>query len=254
MIKILFTAATSWELRVLKQEIKKLTLKNIRVDFLLIWIWNYSTIYNLSSTIDKQKYNFIVNIWVCGYSEICQKFIQIGRIKNLSNNKELIVPSFIKMWNLESIASSEKIIYLSDEIWEENFVDMESYGVEFVSSQYEIPRIILKVPVDKIWEETKKFDFEKAKKLLWENIDYKLLLDKISEYIEKNKTYKTDNVFLKKYHNHYKMSFAEKAIFEKLFNKYSVLIEDEWWENFEDFFEKNKELNKKEFFRKLEQV
>jgi len=30
MIKILFTAATSWELRVLKQEIKKLTLKNIR--------------------------------------------------------------------------------------------------------------------------------------------------------------------------------------------------------------------------------
>ncbi len=251
MKKILFTAATSWELKIIKQEIKKLKNHKIKADFLLLWIWNYSTIINLQEVLLNQKYNFIVNIWVCGYSEKYQKSIQIWRIKNLANNKELIVPSFIKITDLESIACSEKIIYSPDDIWEEKFVDMESYWVELICTKFEIPRIILKIPVDKIWEETKNFDFIKAKKLLAENIDYNKLLEEISKYLEKSKVDTTSMLSLEKYQNYYNMSFAEKLIFEKLYNKYIILVEEEWWDKFEEFFEKNKNLSKKDFIKKI---
>ena len=281
MKQVLFVVATAWELKVIKQEIKKHSFHNMKVYFLLSWIWDYSTILELYKDINNKNYDFIVNIWVCGYSGQAQGIaptennvganlcvhpvIQISRIKNIANNKELIVPVFFKFEKLESIACSEKVIYSSEEIGNEKFVDMESYGVEFVCEKMDIPRIILKVPVDKIWEETKNFDFEKAKRLLAENIDYKKLWENIWEYLEKND--KKRNEYLKsssyganihslqaleKYNNYYKMTFAEKLIFEKLYNKYSVLIEDEWGEKFDIFFEKNKKLNKKDFFEVLE--
>gem|GEM_PF-6225654 len=45
----------------------------------------------------------------------------------MANNKELIVPIFFEFSKIKSIASSEKIIYDKKEIFEEDFVDMESY-------------------------------------------------------------------------------------------------------------------------------
>ncbi len=253
MFHILFTAATAWELKIIKQELRKIKLQNIKINFLLLGIWNYSTIVNLQEVLIKQKYDFIVNIWVCWYLDFKQDSIQISRIKNIANNKELILPILLQHSKLESIACSEKAIFDSDKIWYENYVDMESYWVEFVCSKFQIPRLILKVPVDKIWDETKNFDFKKAKKLLSENIDYKKLSEEITSYLQRNINKRTEND-LEVYFNYYKMTFAEKLIFEKLFNKYSVLIEDQGWQEFKYFFDENKELNKKSFFVKLEVI
>jgi hypothetical protein len=105
---------------------------------------------------------------------------------------------------------------------------MESYGFEFVCDKFNLPRIILKVPVDKIGEETKNFDFEKAKKILIENIDYEKLILKIKEFLDKQ--YKPHPSPLLWRRGDYKVlekiSFTEsqKIIFERLYNKYEVLV------------------------------
>jgi nucleoside phosphorylase len=41
-------------------------------------------------------------------------------------------------------------VKIRDEATREKFVDMESYGFEMVCDSFSLPRIILKVPVDKI--------------------------------------------------------------------------------------------------------
>jgi len=247
--KILFVSALSPELKIVKQEIKKINISNnLEVSFFESWMWNYKTIMNLWLYLIEQKIDFIVNIWVCWYFNKFEKLIQISAIKNISNNKELISPIFLEFAKIKSIACSEKIIYNSEKLEWENFVDMESYWFEMIWNKFNIPRVILKVPVDKIWEETKNFDFEKAKKLLKENIDYINLLEKIEKYLDKNKS--DDNIWLEikdKINNYYKWSFSEKIILEKEINKAYVL---ELW-NLEEFFEKNKKLGKKEFLNKL---
>jgi len=56
----------------------------------------------------------------------------------------------IDFLSLESIACSEKIVTDNAILKEENFVDMESYGFEMVCDSFKIPRVLLKIPVDKI--------------------------------------------------------------------------------------------------------
>jgi nucleoside phosphorylase len=62
---------------------------------------------------------------------------------------------------LVSIAASEKPVFDEKDLIQfssnmknknigEKFVDMESYGFEMVCDSFSLPRIILKVPVDKI--------------------------------------------------------------------------------------------------------
>jgi len=228
-LKILFVSALSAELKIVKQEIKKLNIsKNLEISFFESWMWNYKTIMNLWLHLVEQKFDFIVNIWVCGWSphpnplpngEGIEQLIQISAIKNISNNKELISPVFLEFSKIESIISSEKIIYDKNEIIpllaKEGLgvVDMESYWFEMIWNKFNIPRIILKVPVDKIWEETKNFDFEKAKRLLAENIDYKKLVEKIEKYLNSplNPPFQEGEIFLKKkILNNYKWTFTEK--------------------------------------------
>ena len=278
--KILFISALSAELKIVKQEIKKLSISNdIEISFFVCWMWNYKTIMNLWLFLTQQKYDFIVNVWVCWYSggpteknvgviPCVHPVIQISGIKNISNNKELISPVFLEFTKIKSIFCSEKIIYSindliplnkGEDFLKENqgdsFVDMESYWFEMVCDKFDIPRIILKIPVDKIWEETKNFDFEKAKRYLAENINYSELLEKIQKYLEKTsphispleeREYKVKNKIL----NFYKFTFSEKIIINKLLNKFIVLELG----NLEEFFEKNRELGKKEFLRKLKNL
>jgi len=251
--KILFVSALSSELKIVKEEIKKLNIsKNIEISFFDSWMWNYKTIMNLWLYLIKQKFDFIVNIWVCWYFEEYEKITQISRIKNISNDKELISPVFLEFAKIKSIACSEKIIYDSDLLEWEKFVDMESYWFEMVCDKFDIPRIILKIPVDKIWEETKKFDFVKAKKYLAGNINYSELVEKIQKYLKNNnKSFsEKENILKNKIINNFKFTFSEKIIINKLLNKFIVL---ELW-NLEDFFEKNRELPKKEFLNKLKNL
>jgi hypothetical protein len=230
-------------------------------------MWNYKTIMNLWLYLTQQKYDFIVNIWVCWWTdnnrspiplpfsqkEGGEKIIQISAIKNISNNKELISPIFLEFAKIKSVTCSEKIIYNPEKLEWEKFVDMESYWFEMIWNKFNIPRIILKIPVDKIWEETKNFDFQKAKKDLAENINYSELIEKIEKYLEKNNNQNftgEENTLKNKILNNFKFSFSENIIINKLLNKFIVL---ELWD-LEEFFEENRELGKKEFLNKLRNI
>ena len=239
MKKILIVWALSKEINIVKKEIKKLKVKNLVFNFLTTWIWNYNMILNLSRYLENNEVDFVINIWVCWYANNKKDFIQVWRVKNISNNKELIVPNIIDFWELESIASSEKVVYeIKDLLWE-SYVDMESYWFEKVCESFSLARIILKIPVDKVWDETKNFDFKKAEKYLEKNIDYLKLIKKIQKYLEKNNLEKVD---LTKYNNYFSFSFTQKIIFKKLYNKYEVLT----WEKFEEYFYK--------YIRNLEEI
>ncbi|MDR0281818.1 MAG: hypothetical protein LBI53_00370 [Candidatus Peribacteria bacterium] len=70
---------------------------------------------------------------------------------------------------------------------EEIYVDMESYGIELVAQLFQYPRLILKVPVDKVGVETKDFDIEEALEKLKKNVDYQKLIKGVLEYISQIK-------------------------------------------------------------------
>jgi hypothetical protein len=53
------------------------------------------------------------------------------------------------------------------------YFDMESRGVEFVASRHKLPRLILKIPFDFIWEE----ETIKGK-------EYKKMLDRMAEILK----------------------------------------------------------------------
>jgi len=259
--KILFVCALSPELKIVKQEIKKLDIsKNLEISFFVSGFWNYETIYNLTTFLSRNTFDFVVNIWVCWYTSEKSDLVQITRIFNLSNKKELISPIFVDFAKIESIFCSEEIVYspislhLGETEWVV-FVDMESFWFEFVLAKFAIPRMILKVPVDKIWEETKDFDYKKALEMLWNNIAYKKLILEIESYL-KNTSLQPSPLeergqgIKDKIKNYFRLTFSEKIILEKLLNKIIVLK----LVDLESFFEENKALQKKEFLEKLKDI
>ncbi len=243
MYKILFVSALPNELKVVKESVKNLKIRDLKVDFLCSWMWNYETIFSLTKYLEKTIYDMIINIWVCWYIDEKQDFLQVSRIVNISTKKEALVPVYFKFWELVSIASSEVPIYNRDDILWEKYVDMESYGVELVCNKYNIPRIILKVPVDKIWIETKNFDINKALKSLKDNINYEELLKTIVEFL----AYMNEKNDIHKYIKYFTFTHSETEIFRKLFNEYRVFSKN----NFDIFFDKNKSDTKKDFLNKL---
>lgn len=244
MKKILIVTALSQELNSIKEKIKTLKMQNLKISYFTTWLWNYHTILNFTRFLEQNKdFDFIVNIWVCGYKEEKKDFFQVARIFNSANKKELIVPNLVDFWDLESIFCSEKIIFDWKDILEEKFCDMESFWFELVCESFSIPRMILKVPVDKIGDETKNFDFEKAKKYLQENIDYELLLTKILDYLNTKIEKKDFSKFL----NFYNLTFSENIIFERNIYKFEALVK----KDFSIYFEENKEKTKEKFFKDL---
>jgi len=253
MYKILIVWALSQETNVIKEEIKKLELMNFKTSYLTTGMWNYNMILNLTRFLENHDFDLVLNIWVCWYVIEKQDFLQIARIYNLSNNKELIIPQIINFWISQSIACSESAVYDEKNIWEEIYVDMESYGFEKVCDSFFIPRIILKIPVDKIWKETKNFDFEKAEEYLRNNIDYKELFEKITKYLENTFfsgkwKYKQHIDIFKVYNEHFSFTFSELEIFKRLYYRYMALIN----KDFNDFYKDHKDLDKKKFLKKLE--
>ncbi|EKE26555.1 MAG: hypothetical protein ACD_4C00243G0004 [uncultured bacterium (gcode 4)] len=240
-MKLLIVAATSNELNIVKEKIKSLK-KNINISYLVCWIWSYEAIFSLSRNIENEKPDFVFNIWICWYTSEGLDYIQIWRIFNEQTWKELIVPAFINFWNIRSISSCEKIIYDPIEI-QEKFVDMESFWIEFVCSKYKIPRLLIKVPADKIWIETRKFDYKNALEKLEKNLDYEKILNVIIEYILKIPL-DIDYSYIK---NHFRFTFQEFEIFKNMISKYETLS----WKKIEDFFEESRNLSKKDFLKFL---
>jgi len=239
MDNILFVTALGEELKYIKKKIKQLKIPSLKIDFFTTWMWNYNTILHLTKYLSEKEYDFIVNIGSAWYfwKKDVKDIYQIARVKNLSNNKEELVPINLKLSNLTTCISSEIPVSSIENIWiQDNFylVDMESYGFELVWNYFNIPRLILKIPVDEIWEKFNSNIFiDKV-----ENIDFKYILENIKKYLD-NLPKKDD---LTDYFDYFKFTFTEKLIFERLYYKYQAL----YW-NFDSFFAQYKELDKKKF-------
>lgn len=218
MSNILIVCASNKELKSVKKQIKNIShpQKN-KIFYLASGIGNYQTIQNFTSFLEKNKIDFVINIGICWRSNEKPPAIQVWRIKNIHTNKELIVPIFFKYEKIESIACSENICKQKN--FSENFVDMESFGIEFVCSKYNIPRIILKVPYDEIWKDISNIDFEEAADSIWKKIDINKLIQHSQKYIQKIPKEK-DRSHLKQELN---LSFQQYQILKHKIKKREVL-------------------------------
>lgn len=167
-------------MKIIKNNIKNLNLIWLSVSFLTTGIWNYETIFSLTNYIlthEQEKPDLILNIWVCGYVWEKKKLVQVARIVNASTGKESIVP-FPKLISPVSTCFCCETPVYEKLIAEENYVvDMESFAIDYIGQKFQIPRILLKVPVDLVGEETKNFDREKALEILEENIEWKKMME-----------------------------------------------------------------------------
>ena len=243
--KILFVAALPAELRVLR-EVFSPQPERVQADFFVSGVWCLDTTLRLTQKLSEHHYDFIINIGLCGYKDTKQDIIQIARSVYLPTRKELLVPQFLKLAQRVSIACSEVPVYDASLLWEEDYVDMESYAVEKVSEYFRILRLMLKVPYDRVWEETRTFKPEEAQeyfKNIISTVDiYTPLLTYFSHLSEKKD--------ITKYLSYYSFTVSETIIFEKYFYSYETLSPG----GFEAFFEEHKHLTKKVFLQKLSEA
>jgi nucleoside phosphorylase len=203
-MKILVCCATSGELKAVKEEIKKLNLKtSLPITYLCTGIGNHETIFQLTKFLLEHSAEqfFIVNIGVCGYfyperhtsnppcPPLGKGVIQAATVEHLTIKKETIIPIFVQVAPLGKLVSSDRIVdtpELLPSILSDDpilYIDMESRGIELVAQHFLFPRLLLKVPVDRIGEETKQFDREKALELMKSQIDYAFLIQQLLKFL-----------------------------------------------------------------------
>lgn len=218
---ILICAALPSELKIIKEEIKKSNFRWWKIDFLLTWVWVLNASYAIKNYIsEKKKPDFIVNIWVCG--KITSKwgdFFQVYRIKNISNNREVICPIYVHIFWLESLACSDKIITNTPELWEEIFVDMESFWIDFICEKEKIPYVLIKKPFDRVSKGSKNVSLQDLENTLSEWLDGENIINKIVDFLEKNKK----NIFIEEkvlaIKEKFQLTFSETEFLKKYINK-----------------------------------
>jgi hypothetical protein len=229
---LLIVAAVSHELRIIKQEVKKHTCPGLKISFVCTGMGMYETIHTLTQKLEKETFDFVRNIGVCGFRRDAimahPAFFQVSRILNIHSGKELIVPPFVHVGPLRGIYCSEAPVLDSSVLVAEEFVDMESFAVEFVAQKYKIPRLLCKVPVDVVGEETKQFNREKALLLLQREIPYQTILSIIRLYCEKQK--QPDSYA--RLRSHLRVSHRSFEILCDLIRAYEVLSENKFHDIF----------------------
>jgi len=223
---ILITCALWVELKSAKSLIRQLNYKNFDVKFLNIWVWVYNTIYSIKDYLSKNKVDFLVNFWVCWSVENASKdYFQVYRIKKLSDNKEILTPIYIDFLSLKSILCSDKIITKENELLDEQYVDMESFWIDFICEKEWVPFIIIKKPFDVVSNESKKVNLLDLQKSLLD-FDFYTLFKKIDLFLNENKKLDLDIEFwfLKR-----RCSFQEFEQIKKDINKRLSL-----WSKIED--------------------
>ncbi|MDD3262433.1 MAG: hypothetical protein PHR61_01180 [Candidatus Absconditabacteria bacterium] len=181
-MKILICAATGGEMKIIKNNIKNLNIIGLSVSFLTTGIGNYETMFSLTNYIltnKEEKPDLILNIGVCGYIGKRINLVQVARIINSSTRKESIVPMVKIIAPVSTCFCSEIPVYEKKLDEENHIVDMESWAIDYVAQKFQIPRILIKVPVDQVGDETKNFDREKALEILEENIERKKVMKMI---------------------------------------------------------------------------
>ncbi len=248
-MNILFCIALPNELKIIKQEIKNLELKWVKIDFLLTGVWVLNTIYSIKNYIqEKNKPDFIINIWVCWKNNSdFSDFFQVYRIKNLSNNKEALCPLYIENSILKSIVCSDKIVTDINELWNENFVDMESFWIDFISDKEKIPYIIIKKPFDIVSKDSLKVDIKDLENSLkWFN--WKNLINQIIDFLKQNKEIKLIEDKIKLIKENFKLTFSETEFLKKYINKNIA-----FWNNLEKIFESLHRYDKKEILKYIKE-
>lgn len=201
-MKILIVAAMPNEIKAIKEWIKSAKLKtNLDIDYLCCGMGNYETISALERYfLQHSEPIFVFNVWICWYrnpnNEKKVNPVQIASIVNIYTEKEVIIPPFLQIAPMKNWFCSESIV-LKKPLFQkkinivdgEMYFDMESRWIEFIASKYKLPRLILKVPFDFIWEE-KKVE-EKCYKGLsgalfktLKDLPYRKYLEKILEWID----------------------------------------------------------------------
>lgn len=169
-------------MQIIKNNIKNLNIVWLSVSFLTTGMWNHETMFSLTKyllTCKEEMPDILINIWVCGYIGIKKPLVQVARIVNASTGKESIIPIPQLLAPVSSCFCSETPVF-EKILDEENYVvDMESFAIDYVAQKFQIPRILIKVPVDQVGDETLAFDRDQALKLLEENIDWKTICEKI---------------------------------------------------------------------------
>lgn len=240
---ILIVCALERELRIAKTYYKNHKPENIQADFLCTGIWNIHTTLTLTQKLTEKKYDFLINYWVCGYKDTKQDIIQVLRSVYAPTGKEILSPLFFEFAPPISIYCSETPVYDATLIWEENYVDMESFAIEKVCEHFRVPRIILKVPCDKVGGETHNFDISYAQEVLSKNIDFEKLFMQVSQYLESLPRNEKNEIFEQSHH----FTQSERILLEKYIVKYETLSRD----NFKNFYNIHRSKNKKDFFREL---
>lgn len=223
---ILFAVALAQELKIIKEEVKKIDLKWTKINFLLTWVWTLNTIYSIKDYISKNdKVDFIINLWVCWkINTDFNNFFQVYRIKNLSNNKEALSPVYIQNNELKSIACSDKIITNVNDLNSENFVDMESFWIDYICEKEKIPYIIIKKPLDIISDKSKNVNIKDLEySLRWFN--YHELINNINTFLNNNKNINNNEIILE-LKQKYKLTFSETELLKKYINKCVSFWED----------------------------
>lgn len=239
---ILFVSALKLELDVIKWQTSQYSEKDFCFKFLLIGVGNYNVIYTLQDYLTKNEIDFVVNIGVCGVKkETNKKLVQVYRIKNLASEKEALMPIYFQLGELVSLGSSEKIITNQESIWED-FVDMESFWIDFVCSKKKIPSIILKIPFDTISETSKKVDISELKEAM-QSFDVSQLISELQKFF----SFHTAEKSFEKYKKYFLLTFAETEILKRNYYKFQAFHID-----FEAFFNENKAKTKKEFLQLIE--
>ena len=247
---VLFVAALPAELNSIKKEVKKLSLTFLSAKFFLSWVGNYKTLYNLKHYLDnaKEKPDFIINIWLCWRSKTAQTDIfQVYRILWAANWRELLSPIYVDFRKKYSILSSEKVITWQDQMLWEDYVDMESYAIDYIATEEKIPYIILKKPFDIVSNTSKKIDISQFQDCL-SDIEYQDLLKTIQKFLEKNHDVERQkkDTYLGETLKYFQFTFSEKEIWKKW---YAKLIANKW--SYKSFLKENTDIDKKDFLNKL---
>jgi hypothetical protein len=147
------------------------------------WIWINETLFSLTKYFlsSQERPDLVLNLWVCWWVGEQWHLVQVGRIINAGSRKEVIVPLLIDpVAEIRSCFCSETVVFEKKLDEASYVVDMECFAIDFVCQKFQIPRIILKVPIDEIGEESKHFDYHYALERLENTIDWKALLAKIT--------------------------------------------------------------------------
>jgi nucleoside phosphorylase len=180
---ILVVAALPAEMRVLKRLFAERKHERIHVSFLTTGMGNFAMTHALTKELEKNQYDFILNLGICGYGSKKLDMVQIVRSVYAPTQKELLVPVFTTFASLGSIMCDEKPVKeISDDSIQ--YADMESYGFEWVASKYLTPRVVLKIPIDQIGESLDLFDRDEALGLFEKHIDAPHIFETIIAYLD----------------------------------------------------------------------